>query len=166
MLHSYSCVSRIVITFFPPSFSPFFFFFSYTEISFKFFLGARGLMTACFHTEIFNQRLIRSRDTFNSADLIFHVPFRRPASIKSPAKARSERFLVTERSEDARVSCSDSRTIMWERKSNLFLCLRFQFKVVRSQTLTSGHWWLGLGRVSRIENRESIGTRTVFPILP
>lgn len=66
MLHGYSCVSCIVIRFF---FSP------STEVSFKCFFGAWRLMTTCFPTEMFNQRLIRGTDTFGSADLIFHFPF-------------------------------------------------------------------------------------------
>lgn len=50
MLHSYSCVSCIVIRFF---------FFSSTEVSFKCFFGAWRLMTTWFPTEMFNQCLIR-----------------------------------------------------------------------------------------------------------
>lgn len=31
-------------------------------------------MTACFPTEMFNQRLVGGTDTSSSADLIFHFP--------------------------------------------------------------------------------------------
>lgn len=80
MLHSYSCVSCIVIRFFFPL----------LKFLFKCFFGARRLMTTCFPTEMFNQRLIRGTDTFSSADLIFHFPFWCPTFINLQSRGDEE----------------------------------------------------------------------------
>lgn len=46
------------------------------KVSFQWVFGAQGLMTTCFPTDMFNQRLIRGgTDTFSSPDLIFHFAF-------------------------------------------------------------------------------------------
>ena len=80
MLHSYSCVSCIVIRFFFPR----------LKFLFKCFFGAWRLMTTCFPTEMFNQRLIRGTDTFSSADLIFHFPFWCPTFINLQSRGDEE----------------------------------------------------------------------------
>lgn len=52
------------------------------KVSFQRVFRAQRLMTTCFPTDMFNQRLIRGgTDTFSSADLIFHFAFWCPTFI-------------------------------------------------------------------------------------